>query len=143
MIATLPLLAGAGALIAKVTSYAVAKSNKAYARANELADASFSKIRTVAANGAEESSIKAYIEQLDRPAKVEERAGTLAGSFTGIANMVFFLSFALAMWFGSLRIRENSEFNEDGILETTSDSWSAGKVMTVIFSTLIGSFSLG
>ena len=105
MMAALPLMAGAGYTIAKVTSYAQNASATAYAKAGTVADSNISRIRTVAASTAEERSINAYITELSLARRVEERAGSFAGSFTGVANATFFWSFALAMWYGSWRIR--------------------------------------
>ena len=59
----------------------------------------------MAASTAEERSINAYTTELSLPMRVEERAGTFAGSFTGVANAGDFWFFALAMWYGSWRIR--------------------------------------
>ena len=105
MMAALPIMAGAGYTIAKVTSYAQNASATAYAKAGTVADSNISRIRTVAASTAEERSINAYTTELSLPMRVEERAGSFAGSFTGVANATFFWSFALAMWYGSWRIR--------------------------------------
>ena len=124
---------------------------KAYATANTLADQNISKIRTVAASTSEERCIAAYIEELRKPQRTEEFASTLSSSFTGVANAAFFWSFALAMWYGSWRIRQNSV---DGIpcyvggqnttcVENEDSWWTGGKVMTVMFAVLMGSFSLG
>ena len=105
MMAALPIMAGAGYAIAKVTSYAQNASATAYAKAGTVADSNISRIRTVAASTAEERSINAYTTGLSFPMRVEERAGTFADSFTGVANAVGFWFFALAMWYGSWRIR--------------------------------------
>ena len=149
MSAVMPVLALAAVLVTKATSSAQTAANAAYARAGTIADQCFSKIRTVAASTAEERSITAYTSELKKPQVAEERAGSFAASFTGIANALFFWTFALAMWYGSWRIRQSSSEipcsnNETESCGVVNDgSWTGGKVMTVLFATLIGSFGLG
>ena len=149
MSAVMPLLALPAVLVTKFASSAQTAANAAYARAGTIADQCFSKIRTVAASTAEERSITAYTSQLKEPQVADLRAGSFAGSFTGIANALFFWTFALAMWYGSLRIRQSSSEipcpdNETESCGVVNDgSWTGGKVITVMFATVIGSLGLG
>lgn len=104
----------------------------------------------MASTTAEERSIAAYTAELQKPQRVEERAGTFAGLFTGGAAAFLYLSFALAMWYGSWKIRQDSKEvdceDRDGNLAKcieAGDKWTGGEVWAVLNAMLIGGMSLG
>ena len=125
----LPILGGAGFAVMILVARLTGRINRAYADANSLAQQALSNVRTVYAFNGQERSVNAFDESLEKPMRVGIKQGFLAGSTLGIVNCVAFCTYALAMWYGGKRVTEGA--------------YDGGKVLTVLFSALIGGFALG
>jgi ATP-binding cassette subfamily B (MDR/TAP) protein 1 len=71
---------------------------------------SLSQIRTVAAYNGEEAAAKEYDAKLDVPQKVGEQQGATAGLALGGMQFVMFCSYAVALYYGAVRVSQVSIF---------------------------------
>ncbi|CAM9430402.1 unnamed protein product [Ascophyllum nodosum] len=137
MLACFPFIALASFILVSLVSKASGKGAIFYAKAGGVANEVISSIRTIASLTAEENELKRYSTYLERA----ERSGVKAGLTQGIgaATMFasFFLSYALAFWYGTTLVADDIE------RECTSGCATGGEVITTIFSVLIGAKSLG
>lgn len=99
--------------------------------------------------GGEERAIEAYTKELQQPLKVEVRSGTISGGAAGVFRVLIYWLFALALWYGSRKMRQGSFETacvRDGQPSTcviNDSKWTGGQVLTVLFSAPVGAFSLG
>ncbi|EKX53578.1 hypothetical protein GUITHDRAFT_100562 [Guillardia theta CCMP2712] len=135
--ACLPLLAGAGAWMAKSLADLATKGEQAYRSAGAVAEQAITGIRTVASLRGEQRENQRYCSNLDEALdmgikKARTNAlgmGSVMGSFMG--------TYALGLWFGSWLIVHGVTNSRTGVL------YSAGDVILVFFSVVMGGFSLG
>ncbi|RID52957.1 hypothetical protein BRARA_G00386 [Brassica rapa] len=80
--------------------------NKAYLKANILAGEAVSNIRTVAAFCAEDKILELYSKELIEPSKRSFRRGQTAGILYGVSQFFIFSSYGLALWYGSVLMRQ-------------------------------------
>lgn len=130
MIALTPLIAVAGATVAKLQKMGNEKISAALSTANTASSQAIGNIRTVASFSAEERLYAAYQALLDFPTAVRIRLDTYGGMATGSVNAVVFFTYAVAFWYGAKLVREDSDY-------------TGGVVMNVIFGAIIGGFALG
>ena len=90
MLALLPLIAVAGAVIAKLVMNGAARMAAGYARGNALASQAIANIRTVASFQAEPIMLSAYSMELHGPKRVQQRISMLGGTAAGTVNAVIF-----------------------------------------------------
>jgi ATP-binding cassette subfamily B (MDR/TAP) protein 1 len=105
------------------------KINAAYADANNIASQALGNVRTVYSLNAEQGTVDAYESSLEMPLKVGVRQGTVGGLTVGATMCVFYLSCALALWYGGERVIDGD--------------MSGGDVLSVLFAALIAGFSAG
>lgn len=129
MLAVIPFLVIAGALLIRILSSATSKSQKAYGRAGAVAEEVLSSIRTVVSFNAEEKEMQRYAARLDDARRVGERKGWMAGAGIGFTYFSLYCSYGLAFFYGGLEI-------SDGVL-------TSGTVFNSFFAVLIGAFALG
>ncbi|KAL4457545.1 hypothetical protein ABPG75_012410 [Micractinium tetrahymenae] len=129
MLAVTPFLAVMGFMVSFFMSKNTQRINKAYGDANSIAQQALGNIRTVYAFNGEQRTLDAYSGALDEPVGVGIRQGFLGGLVVGVTNCVFFFAYALALWYGSTRVK--------------SGAYNGGDVVAVLFSALIGGFALG
>ncbi|CAM6010259.1 unnamed protein product [Sphagnum balticum] len=129
MVATLPLLVFSFAALAAVMSKASSKGQLAYAEAGTTVEQVVSAIRTVSSYTGENKSVQEYDRALAKAEKAGIMAGAASGLGIGFALMVMFLSYALAMWYGSILVADHGA--------------SGGSVISVVFAVLTGGSSLG
>jgi ATP-binding cassette, subfamily B (MDR/TAP), member 1 len=129
LLSLLPVLAGTGFAISVLVTRLSSAMNRAYADANSLAQQALANVRTVYAFNGEERTVNEYDHALDAPLKVGIKQGFYGGFTTGMANLVAYCGYALAMWYGATRVA-------DGV-------YTGGEVLNVLFAALIGGFALG
>jgi ATP-binding cassette subfamily B (MDR/TAP) protein 1 len=76
MVGCLPFLAGAGALLAKVTTSLGNKSAEAYTKAGSVVQQNLAQIRTVSAYNGQARAVKDYSDRLDVPTQVRQGQGS-------------------------------------------------------------------
>jgi len=94
MVAVFPVMAVAGAIVAKVATAGDAQNSKAYAAANSSAAQAIANVRTVAAFQAEQPLLALYTELLAYPRRVSIRMSVLTGFANGSINAAVFLACA-------------------------------------------------
>lgn len=94
MVAVFPVIASAGAIVAKVATAGDAQNAAAYAAANGAAAQAVANIRTVAAFQAEGVLLARYKELLAHPRRMSVRMSVLTGTANGSINASVFLTCA-------------------------------------------------
>ncbi|CAG8466270.1 4849_t:CDS:10 [Dentiscutata heterogama] len=102
--AVFPLMAIAGAFMARALSRGTSEGQDAYAAAGGVAEQVFSGIRTVTAFGGQKHEIERYTAQLERAYILGRRKAFVSG--TGLGSLMFFMfgCYGLAFWYGSILI---------------------------------------
>ncbi|KAA3462384.1 ABC transporter B family member 21 [Gossypium australe] len=129
MMSAIPLLVTAGGAMALIISKMVSRGQAAYAKAGTVVEETIGSIRTVASFTGEQQAISKYSKLLVTAYKSGVHEGTAAGLGLGVAMMILFCSYAMAVWFGGRLILNNG--------------YTGGQVINVIVAVLIGSLSLG
>lgn len=129
MAATTPLVAVSGGMFMVIMANMTTRGQAAYAKAGAFATELLSGIRTVASFGAEERSIDKYSELLSPATKIGEKRNFLSGLAIGIVFLVFYCTYALALWYGAKL--------------TVEEDYTGGKTLEVFFAVIMGSFALG
>jgi ATP-binding cassette, subfamily B (MDR/TAP), member 1 len=129
LMACTPLIAILGYLLALYMESYSKKINAAYADANNIASQALGNVRTVYSLNAEQGTVDTYESSLKMPLKVGVRQGTVGGLTVGATMCVFYLSCALALWYGGERVIDGD--------------MSGGDVLSVLFAALIAGFSAG
>ncbi|ORZ24240.1 P-loop containing nucleoside triphosphate hydrolase protein [Absidia repens] len=128
MLATMPLLAGAGAGMGYfITKYTLLAQNS-YAGAGAVAEQAFSGIRTVSAFTLQNRFFKRYDEELVHARDVGIARGRVLGFGFGTFMLILFCTYGLAFWYGSQLVMQG-EYN-------------ASQVLIVFFSMIIGAIAL-
>ncbi|XP_028410024.1 multidrug resistance protein 1-like [Dendronephthya gigantea] len=129
MLAALPIVAVSGGILAKIIGGFTAKELAAYAKAGNVAEQSFSSIRTVAAFGGEAQQTKKYDVHLNSCRKFGVQKGFGVGAGLCVFQVVTLANYALSLWYGIKLIREGDA--------------DPGDVSSVFFMVMLGSVTLG
>ncbi|CAA7056186.1 unnamed protein product [Microthlaspi erraticum] len=129
MLTSIPLLAMAGAAMAIIVTRASSRGQAAYAKAATVVEQTIGSIRTVASFTGEKQAINSYKKFITTAYKQSIQQGFSTGLGLGVMFMVFFSSYALAIWFGGKMIVEKG--------------YTGGAVINVIIIVVAGSMSLG
>ncbi|XP_018452062.1 ABC transporter B family member 11 [Raphanus sativus] len=129
MLTSIPLLAMAGASMAIIVTRASSRGQAAYAKAATVVEQTIGSIRTVASFTGEKQAINSYKKFITSAYKQSIQQGFSTGLGLGVMFMVFFSSYALAIWFGGKMIVEKG--------------YTGGAVINVIIIVVAGSMSLG
>ncbi|KAF9315974.1 ATP-binding cassette, sub-B (MDR TAP), member 4, partial [Podila minutissima] len=129
LLTSVPLMAICGALMAKYTMESTANGQGSYAKAGGLAEQAIGSIRTVFAFDGQKRELKKFSVTLDEAYKSGVKKAWATGVGMGSFMLIMFLSYSLAFWYGSREVKA-------GRMES-------GQVLTVLFGTIIGAFSLG
>eukprot|EP00731_Ephydatia_muelleri_P030841 Em0022g355a len=124
-----PMLVIMAAAIAKVIASFTFREQKAYASAGAVAEEVLSSIRTVVAFGGEEKEVERYNVVLKKARTEGLKKGLSVSLVAGGMFLILYCMYALGFWYGAVLI--------------TQCELAAGDVVTVFFSIMIGSFSLG
>eukprot|EP00043_Microstomoeca_roanoka_P013304 m.130297 g.130297 ORF g.130297 m.130297 type:complete len:1336 (+) comp15719_c0_seq1:159-4166(+) len=124
-----PLIGIGGALMSKYIEQASSGGQGFYASAGAVADEVIRMIRTVIAFDTQDREMKRYEAELEGARKQSERAGWIQGFGMGFTFCMIFLSYSVTFWFGSYLVGKGE--------------LTAGEVIIVFFSVIIGAMSLG
>lgn len=94
----------AGGFVGTVLGSLSTQGQKAYALAGGVATEVLSNIRTVTAFSGEEREIERYAKNLKDARKIGIKKGILVGLGMGLTNMLFFGSYALALYYGAILV---------------------------------------
>ncbi|XP_036036694.1 multidrug resistance protein 2-like isoform X1 [Onychomys torridus] len=129
ILAVTPLLGLSSAMWATVLTSFTNKELQAYAKAGAVAEEVLAAIRTVIAFGGQKKELERYDKNLEEAKNVGIKKAITANISIGIAYLLVYASYALAFWYGTSLVLSNE--------------YSVGQVLTVFFSILTGTFSIG
>ncbi|GBG74818.1 hypothetical protein CBR_g19330 [Chara braunii] len=130
MLSVVPLLAGSGAVMTTIIRKRASLGQDAYAEAGSLADQIVSSMRTVASFVGEKKAVEAYSMKIQKAYKSGIVQGFTNGCGMGSLMFIMFCSYALCLWSGSRFIAQHK-------------GYTGGGVLTILFSVIVGSISLG
>ncbi|PAN17166.1 hypothetical protein PAHAL_3G110300 [Panicum hallii] len=129
MLATIPPLVLAGAVMSSVVARMASLGQAAYAEAAVVVEQTIGSIRTVASFTGEKRAVEKYSKSLKRAYSSGVREGLAAGVGMGIVMVLLFCGYSLGIWYGAKLILEKG--------------YTGAQVMNVIFAVLTGSLALG
>ncbi|XP_061995041.1 ABC transporter B family member 21-like isoform X2 [Rosa rugosa] len=129
MISSIPPLVFSGAVMNHFIVKLASNGQAAYSGGATVVEETIGSIRTVASFTREKQAISNYNNSLNKAYKSGVQEGWTSGLGSGALRLIVFCTYALAVWFGGIMILEKG--------------YKGGDVMTVIFSVLMGSLSLG
>nr|CAB3463843.1 unnamed protein product [Digitaria exilis] len=129
MLATIPPLVLAGALMSSIVAKMASLGQAAYADAAVVVEQTIGSIRTVASFTGEKRAVEKYGESLKSAYSSGVREGLAAGVGMGIVMVLLFCGYSLGIWYGAKLILEKG--------------YTGAQVMNVIFAVLTGSLALG
>ncbi|KAF9151478.1 Multidrug resistance protein 1 [Linnemannia schmuckeri] len=129
LLTSVPLMAAAGALMAKYAGESSADGQDSYAAAGGLAEQAIGSIRTVAAFGGQKRELQKFNTVLEQAYKSGVKKSIATGLGMGSFMLIMFLSYSLAFYYGSSLVKKQE--------------MEPGNVLTVLFATIIGAFSIG
>ncbi|XP_005358340.1 multidrug resistance protein 2 [Microtus ochrogaster] len=129
ILAVTPLIGLSSAMWAKVMTSFTNKELLAYAKAGAVAEEVLAAIRTVIAFGGQKKELERYNKNLEEAKNVGIKKAITGGISIGIAYLLVYASYALAFWYGTSLVLSNE--------------YSVGQVITVFYSVLFGTFSIG
>ncbi|WCJ22615.1 ABC transporter B family member 11 [Euphorbia peplus] len=129
MVATIPLIVLAGAVMSLTIARMASTGQNAYAKAATVVEQTIGSIRTVASFTGERQAISNYKKHLATAYKSGCNEGLASGLGLGVLFFIMFGSYGLAIWFGGKMILEKG--------------YTGGEVLNVIVAVLSGSMSLG
>lgn len=103
--AIVPILAGVGGAMSVFIGKLTSQQSEAYGVANGIASEALAAIRTVLSFNGEDRTVRRYGMSLSRPMQVGIKGGAMNGLIIGFANCVFLCAYALALWYGGIRVR--------------------------------------
>ncbi|XP_002967417.2 ABC transporter B family member 21 [Selaginella moellendorffii] len=125
----LPLLVIAGATMAMLISKTSSRGQMAYADAGNIVQQAVGGIRTVASFTGEDKAVGDYDTALGKAYRAGVYQGLSSGFGMGCTLLTLYLSYALALWYGSKLILHNG--------------YTGGAVINVMLSVLMGGMALG
>ncbi|XP_063777546.1 ATP-dependent translocase ABCB1-like [Pseudophryne corroboree] len=129
ILAISPVMGLSAAIWAKILSSFTNKELTAYAKAGAVAEEVLAAIRTVIAFGGQNKEIVRYEKNLEEAKRIGIKKAITANVSMGFAFLMIYASYALAFWYGTSLI--------------VAKEYTIGNVLTVFFSVIIGSFSIG
>ncbi|KAL6626331.1 hypothetical protein ACP70R_030057 [Stipagrostis hirtigluma subsp. patula] len=129
MMATIPPLVIAGAVMSNVVAKMASLGQAAYAESSVVVEQTIGSIRTVASFTGEKRAVEKYSKSLKSAYKSGVREGLAAGLGMGTVMVLLFCGYSLGIWYGAKLILEKG--------------YTGAKVMNVIFAVLTGSLALG
>ncbi|KAJ0650997.1 putative ABC transporter, P-loop containing nucleoside triphosphate hydrolase [Helianthus annuus] len=129
MLTAIPPMVISASAMSVVIAKMASQGQTAYAKAATVVEQTIGSIRTVASFTGEKKAVADYNKSLVVAYSSSVHEGLVAGVGLGSMTFILFCSYALAVWFGAKMILERG--------------YTGGDVLTVIFSVLTGSMSLG
>lgn len=128
MLATLPLLAGAGGAMGYFITKYTLKAQDSYAEAGSVAEQVFSGIRTVYSFTLQDRFSALYNEKLQKAMDTGIKRGKILGFGFGSFMFILFSTYGLSFWYGSKLSRDNL--------------MDASQVLVVFFAMIMGAIAL-
>jgi ATP-binding cassette subfamily B (MDR/TAP) protein 1 len=129
VVATVPITAGTGILMAAVASNVLQRSRDAVRSATEIAAEVLRSVRTVQLYGAEERELTRFGSELIDARPADQQKDFVWSMGTGVSYAVVFGSYALCFWFASYLV--------------VNTGVSVGAITTVFFSVLMATVGFG
>ncbi|KAF0917811.1 hypothetical protein E2562_021483 [Oryza meyeriana var. granulata] len=129
MLATLPLIAIAGAVSAQALTRVSSKRQTSYSDAGDTVEQTIGSIRTVVSFNGEKKAIEMYSNFIKKAYRTTIEEGIITGFGMGSVLCIVFGSYGLAFWYGGKLIVEKG--------------YTGGKIITILFAVLTGASSLG
>ncbi|XP_061918788.1 ATP-dependent translocase ABCB1-like isoform X1 [Entelurus aequoreus] len=129
ILAIIPMLGLSAALFSKMVTSFTSKEQAAYAKAGAVAQEVLSSIKTVFAFSGQQKEIDRYHKNLEEAKKEGIKKAISSNIAVGFTFMILYLSYALAFWYGSTLV--------------LSKEYTAGIILAVLFTLLLGAFALG
>ncbi|GAB0489779.1 hypothetical protein MMPV_001004 [Pyropia vietnamensis] len=129
VLATIPVLFGSAAFVARSVARSTAATQASYTTAGGVAAEAFRLFRTVAVFGGEEAEAFRYVSLLRGASTDAERQCHVTGLGNGLTLVLTKASYAFSFWLGGRLVQ--------------SGAIDAGAVYTVFFATVTGSMGLG
>ncbi|XP_071713966.1 ABC transporter B family member 11-like [Rutidosis leptorrhynchoides] len=129
MMSSIPPLVITGGIMSVTTAKMASHGQTAYGKAAIVVEQTISSIRTVASFTGETKAVSDYHKSLVKAYDSRVHEGLASGVCFGTMKLFIYCSYSLAVWFGVKMILEKG--------------YTGGTVMTVMFSLLSGSMSLG
>eukprot|EP00285_Hemiselmis_virescens_P019662 CAMPEP_0173408724 /NCGR_PEP_ID=MMETSP1356-20130122/70456_1 /TAXON_ID=77927 ORGANISM="Hemiselmis virescens, Strain PCC157" /NCGR_SAMPLE_ID=MMETSP1356 /ASSEMBLY_ACC=CAM_ASM_000847 /LENGTH=562 /DNA_ID=CAMNT_0014370079 /DNA_START=126 /DNA_END=1811 /DNA_ORIENTATION=- len=137
ILAAMPPLIVAGAIMAYFLSGITKKGQVAYAGAGGVAEETLANMRTVSSLSAEPQQTRKYDEKLARALGIGKSKALSTGGGIGVMIFCMFCMYSLGLWYGSKLITDEAENAQTG------QTWTGGDVLTVFFSVLMGAMTIG
>ncbi|CAO3608104.1 unnamed protein product [Mucor fragilis] len=128
MLATLPLMAGAGGAMGYYITKYTLKAQDSYADAGSVAEQVFAGIRTVYSFTLQKRFGDLYESKLDKAMKTGIKRGQILGFGFGSFMFILFATYGLSFWYGSKLTRDGLMAGED--------------VLVVFFAMIMGAIAL-
>ncbi|KAL2641264.1 hypothetical protein R1flu_008851 [Riccia fluitans] len=128
-VAVVPLIAMAGGAYAVTMIGLTSKSQKAYAKAGEIAEQAIAQIRTVYAFVGEAKTARAYSDSLATTLKLGSKGGMAKGLGVGFTYGLLFGAWALLLWYASILVMDGKT--------------NGGEAFTTILNVIISGIALG
>jgi len=137
LMASLPILAGAGAWMAINLASLTTIGEKAYRGGGGVAEQAISGVRTVQSLSGEEREEQRYSLRLGQALETGLKKARINGMGFGVVMGSFIGTYALGLWFGSWLIINNKTNT------MTGKTFTGGDVIMCFFAVVMGSFSIG
>lgn len=128
ILAGIPILGVVIGGITYFTNKITREQSDSYGVANGIASEALAAIRTVLSFNGEERTVRRYGMSLTRPMQVGIKAGALNGVTIGSAQCFFMCGYALALWYGGIRVRAGKYTGMDSPLlllsPITDNTWA-------------------
>ncbi|CEP15267.1 hypothetical protein [Parasitella parasitica] len=128
MLATLPLMAGAGGAMGYYITKYTLKAQDSYADAGSVAEQVFAGIRTVYSFSLQKRFADLYESRLEKAMKTGVKRGQILGFGFGSFMFILFATYGLSFWYGSKLTRDGLMAGED--------------VLVVFFAMIMGAIAL-
>lgn len=129
MLGTLPLLAGASAVVADVMTKMTEASREHFARAGAVATEVIENIRTVQVFGQEDREAERFASAVQDAEGAGIRKEFVSSTSVGVTYAVMFASYTIAFWFSAYLV----EWGDNDV----------GEITSTFFSVLLGCFGIG
>ncbi|XP_062206605.1 ABC transporter B family member 4-like [Phragmites australis] len=129
MLACIPPVVIAGAVVSKMLSKISSKGQASYSDAGNVVEQTLGAIKTVVSFNGEKQAIAMYNKLIHKAYKAAVHEGVTNGFGMGSVFFIFFSSYGLAIWYGGKLI--------------LSRGYSGGDIINILFAVMTGAMSLG
>jgi ATP-binding cassette, subfamily B (MDR/TAP), member 1 len=146
MLGFLPVIAIVGGILNKYIASRETAGADAYGKAGAIATEVLSSIRTVASFNSEAAEVRRYDKELVVIQAANKKKALLTGLSIGVLLACIFFVYAVGLYFGGRLVvwsREDNAWCASPAAFTSSECFTGGNVMQVLFGLLIGAASLG